>query len=1201
MARLIVLILLSSAAFAQAEPGLTIDGKLDDGFWQAVSADSLAPEEPGVPAALGGEVRAGVRGGYLCLAARLPEPGGKVLARSIGRNPVWERDALESPEVEDRVQFELGYKSSGGPLRRVTIAINPWGAYRVESDGKAVPDAVILSAARVTKDGWTMEAAVPATLLDRGDTTIAVRAERIRSRRALSPEFRWAGKTLELEPVSREASAPGFRPPALGNTEPEVEIGRVLELPPVVAEWDDPAWQFIPAFEPARNEAYPRRARYPARVKWMHDGRTLALLFYMVEPEPIVARAGGRDSAVTSDDHVAIYLATSGSAFLEIAVNSVGAIRDARGVGPHMMRPETSWNAGIEAQANIRHGHWIARINIPLEECAAALGEQGVPKRWRILVTRYRAARPGEGAERSSLPVVGGVPTFYGPVRYRRMVLSGLDPRRVKAPAPDYEELPRQGLAGELAALDTRVWPPLYRRYHSVRTMLRRYLRRRVVDAVLAEREAWNQVNTREQWERFRDERIKGLRESAGKFPPERPALEARVTAQHEGDGYRLENLVFQSRPGFWMTANLYLPERPSTPMPGIIIVHSQHYPKTQGELHDMGQMWARTGAAVLIMERPGYGERVETTPWYRQAYASRFTFTKQLFLVGESYSGWAAWDVIRSVDYLYSRPEIDKKRIIVLGSVAGGGEPAAVAAALDSRITAVVPFNYDQGHVRVHGDSPGQIAKQFSPWLVAASVAPRKFVRAFEFGWEGAEEPDYPNLWVDGMKRSEKVWGFYGARANLASSQAYGLIRLSMERVSHCFSIGPQQRAGLYPIFKRWFNIPIPSKSDLSILPDSQLSTNPYREEARRQEAERRRPNAELLSLPPEAAARLTRRKMHQIAFEMGKEQLEAARARREALSMKERRTLLREELKPMLGDIEPAAAPRAESVWTRSVDGAQVEAIAISVEPGIRVPLLLIRPAARAPAPVVVAVAEGGKGRFLSTAVRQVEALVRAGISVCLPDLRGTGETSPGPDRSDSDEGLAGMELDLGRTLLGSRLKDLRTVLGYLKGRPDIDRQRIAVWGDSFALANPDELFLDEIEYEAGPQIQFMAEPTGAHLALLAALYDDEIRAVAAQGGLAGYLAVLEDAFTYTPMDVTIWGVLKVGDIADIAAALAPRPVAMEGLVNGRNIRLHEPELDRILGPAKQAYREAGASGRLEIRREPSDVSAWLIAQMN
>ena len=47
---------------------------------------------------------------------------------------------------------------------------------------------------------------------------------------------------------------------------------------------------------------------------------------------------------------------------------------------------------------------------------------------------------------------------------------------------------------------------------------------------------------------------------------------------------------------------------------------------------------------------------------------------------------------MIRSVDFLYERPDIDRNRIIVLGSVAGGGETAGVAAALDARITAVAP-----------------------------------------------------------------------------------------------------------------------------------------------------------------------------------------------------------------------------------------------------------------------------------------------------------------------------------------------------------------------------------------------------------------------------------------------------------------------------------------------------------------------------
>src|SRR5262249_20140922 len=145
----------------------------------------------------------------------------------------------------------------------------------------------------------------------------------------------------------------------------------------------------------------------------------------MEEPDPVVARAGGRDSLITGDDHVAIYLATSGSAFLEIAVNSVGAIRDALVIGPRMSLPKTSWNAKIETQTSIHHGHWIVRINIPLDECATALGETGIPKQWRILVARHRAARPGEAAEWSTLPVVDGV--FDAPTRYRAMELRDHD------------------------------------------------------------------------------------------------------------------------------------------------------------------------------------------------------------------------------------------------------------------------------------------------------------------------------------------------------------------------------------------------------------------------------------------------------------------------------------------------------------------------------------------------------------------------------------------------------------------------------------------------------------------------------------------------------------------------------------------------------------------------------------------------------
>jgi hypothetical protein len=69
---------------------VVIDGKLADSFWQSVAPARLVPTETGLAADVGGQVRVAIRGRYLYLGARLPEPDGRITARSIGRNPVWE-------------------------------------------------------------------------------------------------------------------------------------------------------------------------------------------------------------------------------------------------------------------------------------------------------------------------------------------------------------------------------------------------------------------------------------------------------------------------------------------------------------------------------------------------------------------------------------------------------------------------------------------------------------------------------------------------------------------------------------------------------------------------------------------------------------------------------------------------------------------------------------------------------------------------------------------------------------------------------------------------------------------------------------------------------------------------------------------------------------------------------------------------------
>ncbi len=71
---------------------VVIDGELNDSFWSRIQAGELSRVESGVDSAAGGEIRAALAGGYLYVAARLPERTGRFTARSIGRNPQWEEE-----------------------------------------------------------------------------------------------------------------------------------------------------------------------------------------------------------------------------------------------------------------------------------------------------------------------------------------------------------------------------------------------------------------------------------------------------------------------------------------------------------------------------------------------------------------------------------------------------------------------------------------------------------------------------------------------------------------------------------------------------------------------------------------------------------------------------------------------------------------------------------------------------------------------------------------------------------------------------------------------------------------------------------------------------------------------------------------------------------------------------------------------------
>ncbi len=117
-----------------------------------------------------------------------------------------------------------------------------------------------------------------------------------------------------------------------------------------------------------------------------------------------------------------------------------------------------------------------------------------------------------------------------------------------------------------------------------------------------ADFKAWSAISSREDWQRFRDDRIDKLRQSLGQPLPPADPLKMEVTGKYEDPAQRfvVENIIYQSRPHVWVTANLYRPAKPVTGAPGILISHAHHTPKEHAELQAMGMTWANAGVTCL-------------------------------------------------------------------------------------------------------------------------------------------------------------------------------------------------------------------------------------------------------------------------------------------------------------------------------------------------------------------------------------------------------------------------------------------------------------------------------------------------------------------------------------------------------------------------------------------------------------------------
>ena len=178
--------------------------------------------------------------------------------------------------------------------------------------------------------------------------------------------------------------------------------------------------------------------------------------------------------------------------------------------------------------------------------------------------------------------------------------------------------------------------------------------------------------------------------------PLEKTPLNPRVTGTMDRGPYRIENVIFESLPQVYVTANLYIPTSVKPPYPAILapLGHTEKG-KAYRNYQYLYQNLARKGYVVLAYDPFGQGERLQ----YIDPHTGRSLYGptgehsqigRTMVLLGENFALYRAWDGIRGLDYLISRPEVDASRLGCAGH-SGGGTMTMYLAALEPRLRSAV------------------------------------------------------------------------------------------------------------------------------------------------------------------------------------------------------------------------------------------------------------------------------------------------------------------------------------------------------------------------------------------------------------------------------------------------------------------------------------------------------------------------------
>lgn len=608
---------------------------------------------------------------------------------------------------------------------------------------------------------------------------------------------------------------------------------------------------------------------------------------------------------------------------------------------------------------------------------------------------------------------------------------------------------------------------------------------------------------------------------------PERTPLNARTVGSFEREGYRLEKVVYESQPQFYVSANLYIPTTGHPPYPGVLF---QMGHTTNGKAGDLYQRCCqglvRLGYLVLGFDPMGQGERT----FYPGSKPSRSRIGadeehtrpgRQMLLKGDTSTRLQMWDSVRSLDYLASHPLVDPARLASTGQ-SGGGTNTMLLAAVDDRLAAAAvscgitenfacanfnpPGSTDDGEQNFIASGPAG----FDRWDMLYPLAPKPLlVLASDRDFFGTYSPNYISSGTEEFAKLKRVYEVSGHGDRLAwfgTPLPHGLAY--------------DMRIQIYNWFGRWLKretVPIAQEpptapeqeSDLFVCPSGSVvqslhSETPFSLNRKRAAMQSPEPLDRLLSLdrPPRSNA---------------------------------------------------SVLSRASFAHTR------IEALEFASTPEVWIPAWLFQPAKSGTSKATIILLEPS-GRTGWHEGDLYDRLAGEGFTVCAPDLRGIGDTTPEFGRAaarharphNSDEHWAWASLILGKPLVGQRVTDILAIVQGLRARQDLKEKPVFIAARGF-LAVP-ALFAAAVEPAVG----------GLYLA----------------GGLVSFADITATEDYNQPFGNFVPNLLLHTDLPQLAASLAPRRIVLGGLVNGAGHRLAPEEVRKQYGEVTHIQVQADAA---------------------